>query len=57
MLPDLLADGLAPAKGYAEKLDVGVWVGVHVDLLDAPRVALCRRWFIEALATEPSFSQ
>ncbi|MEM7522646.1 MAG: LysR family transcriptional regulator [Pseudomonadota bacterium] len=56
MLPDMLAHGLAPAAEYGEKLDVGIWVGVHTDLIDVPRVALCRRWFIEALATEPSFS-
>jgi len=53
MIPDILADGLVPAAGQYESLKVGIWVCAHQDLAQTPRIALCRRWFGDALAREP----
>ena len=53
MLPDCVARGfpaLRPAGGPV--LNTGVWVAAHRDVAEAPRVAICRRFFEEALATD-----
>lgn len=56
MLPTILAEGLVPAPGVDEELTTGLWVAAHPDLADAPRIALCRRWFGDALSAEPAFA-
>lgn len=57
LLPDILAEGLTLASDFRDQIDVGIWVGVHIDIQDVPRVALCRRWFIDELSKDPSFSR
>ena len=56
MLPDILADGLERSPSHEKYLEVGVWVGAHPDLSETPRIALCRRWFGDALAKDPRLS-
>jgi DNA-binding transcriptional LysR family regulator len=52
MLPDILAEGLVRIPEQDDALSVGIWVCAHQDLAQTPRIALCRRWFGEALAQE-----
>ena len=56
MAPNVAAEGLAPAPGFDDELTTGVWVAAHPDLYDAPRIALCRNWFIDALSKEPELA-
>lgn len=56
MLPTVLADGLERAPGFDDETATGVWVAVHPDLAGAPRIASCRRWFLDALSREPSLA-
>ena len=56
MLPSVVAEGLTPAPGFDDELTTGVWVAAHPDLANAPRIALCRSWFIDALSTEPELA-
>ncbi len=56
MLPTVLADGLERAPGFDDEMTTGVWVAAHPDLAAAPRIALCRRWFLTALSAEPSLA-
>lgn len=56
MLPDAVADGLAPAPGFPDVLETRLWVAAHPDLAETPRVAACRRFFAAALREEPAFA-
>lgn len=56
MLPTVVAEGLVRAPGFDDELTTGVWVAAHPDLFGAPRIALCRGWFIDALSAEPELA-
>lgn len=56
MLPSFLDEGLTPVPGLDDTLTTGVWVATHPDLVSTPRIALCRDWFLSALAEEPSLA-
>ena len=50
------APKIAEVIAIGDELTTGVWVAAHPDLANAPRIALCRSWFIDALSTEPELA-
>ena len=55
MLPDCVAQlhpTLSAVPGAGPVLSTGLWVAAHRDVADAPRVAICRRFFETALAED-----
>lgn len=53
MLPDCVASGFPGLRAVGGPvLSTGVWVAAHRDVAEAPRVAICRRFFETALAED-----
>ncbi len=55
MLPEVVAEGLAPAPGFPG-VETGIWVAAHPDLAETPRVLAARRYFLEALRALPDLA-
>lgn len=55
MLPDCVARRFPELKAVPDAgpvLTTGIWVAAHRDVAEAPRVAICRRFFEAALASD-----